>query len=443
MNGYLVVKEADSAVMCICGEQSYNSTQKYRMSDFVVSQKMSDGTLFLSCLTGEIVKVFDYNKSFQYLVMHWFLILNETDEKSLVPKLRKLLNAFEQTRERKLKYFEIVTTTYCNANCFYCYEKGYNISSMNSITAKKVVEFIKNNNSDSSIKIQWYGGEPLMNSNSIDIICDGLKQHNIDFESSIISNGLLFNDNIIHKANILWNLKMARISLDGNEDIYNKVKSYKNISENPFCRVLLNIDKLLNANIHVGLRINIEYYNFESCLSLINNLATKYKGNELISFNINLLNNTQRNDKIESNKEKRYPLFKEIVKIKERLFREGFNVNFISIPNMSTVFCPADDRSHILIRPNGDLAFCAENFDNIAESNIFSNHNDIHIPKMFYDTYQKNDTCNDCPMYASCTLSKLCPSCKPPCTPEIKEIKIYELKLSMEKLYHNYIKTNM
>ena len=115
----------------------------------------------------------------------------------------------------------------------YCYEKGYNISSMNSITAKKVVEFINNNNSDSSIKIQWYGGEPLMNSSSIDVICDGLKQHNIDFESSIISNGLLFNDNIIHKANILWNLKMARISLDGNEDVYNKVKSYKNISENP------------------------------------------------------------------------------------------------------------------------------------------------------------------------------------------------------------------
>lgn len=442
MDGCIVIKKATSDVMYLCGEQLYSSSETYRISDFVISHELSDGTLFLSCLTGELIKVIDYNMAFPYLVKHWFFVRLNTDEKLLVPKIRHLLDAYEKTRKHRRVHFEILTTMECNANCFYCYEKGYHISSMKPETAQQVVQFIKAGKPNNIVKIQWYGGEPLMNSNSIDIICDGLKCQNIEFVSSMVSNGFLFSDDIILKANNLWNLKTVRISLDGEEKTYNKTKSYKHVSGSPFRIVLSNIDKLIRANISVGLRVNIENYNIKSCLSLVDFLATKYKGNKKVSFFINLLNNTERNDKIASDKDARLFLFDEVVRIKERLFREGFDVNFISIPSMSAVFCPADDKSHVLIKPNGDLAFCAENFDNIANGTVFSCPAEIQVPSLFSETYQMGPACDNCPMFASCTLSKLCPSCSQSCTAEIKEIKLRELKLAMEKQYYNYIETN-
>lgn len=73
-------KKASVTVLAICGEQRYNPTSKYRISNFVISIRQEDCILLHSCMTGEFVMVSDMESSVEYLVKHWFLVENNLDE---------------------------------------------------------------------------------------------------------------------------------------------------------------------------------------------------------------------------------------------------------------------------------------------------------------------------------------------------------------------------
>ena len=91
MEGFRIIREASFAVMSLCGEQKYNFTRQYRLSDFIFRCEIGDSSLFYSCLTGELVEVTKHEKAFQYLVRHWFYVEKDLNEKENVPKLRTLL----------------------------------------------------------------------------------------------------------------------------------------------------------------------------------------------------------------------------------------------------------------------------------------------------------------------------------------------------------------
>ena len=246
MSGYRIVQKASNLIIAICGYQQYDSNKKYKLSDFVVKTIDSDVSLYFSCLTGELVEVSDTDSAYEYLINHWFYIEYGVNEKINVPKLHKLIQSLRLNQKKSITDFQIITTTECNANCFYCYEAKYRKISMSTMTADKVVDFIAKHASGNKVKVMWYGGEPLLNSNIIDYISVKLASAGIEYTSSIISNGLLFTDSIVDRAMESWNLTNARITLDGTEQIYNRIKAYKDISVNPFSLVISNIEKLIN-----------------------------------------------------------------------------------------------------------------------------------------------------------------------------------------------------
>jgi sulfatase maturation enzyme AslB (radical SAM superfamily) len=102
--------------------------------------------------------------------------------------------------------YTILTTTDCNARCFYCYEKGIRRLPMSRETADKTVAFIKEHCGEKSVNISWFGGEPLFNSEVIDIIIGYLKENNIKYISTMVTNGYLFDEKLIFKAKNFWNL---------------------------------------------------------------------------------------------------------------------------------------------------------------------------------------------------------------------------------------------
>ena len=101
----------------------------------------------------------------------------------------------------------------------------------------------------------------------------------------MISNGYLFDDNLIKTAKEDWNLQNVQITLDGTEEIYNKTKNYiyKN-DENPFKRVINNIHKLAYNKISVSIRMNCDKHNFEDLIKLVHYLHEEFKGNDLVSM---------------------------------------------------------------------------------------------------------------------------------------------------------------
>ncbi|WP_028911561.1 radical SAM protein [Prevotella sp. MA2016] len=443
MEGFRIIREASFAVMSLCGEQKYNFTRQYRLSDFIFRCEIGDSSLFYSCLTGELVEVTKHEKAFQYLVRHWFYVEKDLNEKENVPKLRKLLLALDKRDKPGYNRFEILTTTNCNANCSYCYENGFKQMSMSKDTAMKVVQYIKNNLCGFEANIRWYGGEPLMNTKAIDWISEGLANQGIAFSSKMISNGYLFSDNIIQKATKNWNLKNVRITLDGAEQTHNKIKQFKNTSQSPFLHIMNNVELLLSAGVSVTIRINVEKHNVEEIKEVVDQICIRFGKTKLLDFMFRPLSNTNRLSTIESSVEARRHIYNRINEIKTYLFEKGIGVNSRELTGLTPHSCSADDRRYLLIKPNGELAFCPEDFD-VKQYGSISNGEYCFRPSSYYEyRYDKGTICNDCPLYICCYPNSLCPASKKTVCNEIhKDSILKDLELSIKKEYRNYIIVN-
>jgi uncharacterized protein len=78
-------------------------------------------------------------------------------------KVQRLL---EQT-DKSILALSVLTTLNCNFNCHYCYESSRPDISINEDVQDKILEFIKMKTPIESLRIDWLGGEPLLEFNRI------------------------------------------------------------------------------------------------------------------------------------------------------------------------------------------------------------------------------------------------------------------------------------
>lgn len=442
MRPYLVIKDASTSVIDVKGEQVYNTSVEYRVSDFTLTEKISESSseiLYYSCLTGEMLLVNNISESLDYLVKRWFLVPVNERERESADKLQRIMSClWERTKSPGYDDYEILTTTTCNANCFYCYEQGFKKNTMTDLVSKEVAKFIKNNWSKKTVRIKWYGGEPLMNTDAIDIISRELINSSIPFVSVMVSNGLLFTQDRIEKAYKLWNLKSVRITIDGTEEVYNRTKSYRNKTISPYLVVSDNIDKLMASGIKVSLRLNVEIHNMEDAEALVDSFIRKFKGSEFIDFSIKWLCNTEVDNHVESSGKDREIVIQRVLTLRDRLFNAGFNVDYGELPRMCKHLCKADSKHHLLIKPDGGFSFCAQIFNKQSYGNIFTNPTGTEVPPLFLDTFEKGGVCDSCPLYASCILSKSCPAKLLKCDEKTKQRRIANVKLAMAMKYRSF-----
>ena len=173
-------------------------------------------------------------------------------------------------------FYRIVTTMDCNARCFYCYEGKSCHEYMDIKTAEQLTKFIIDHIENRKCFIEWFGGEPLMNTEVIDYISrelrDKLGDGRVNF--AMITNASLADANIIEKMKNQWNLSDIQITLDGFSDEYNKRKNYISI-QNPFELVINNIDNMLQADIKINIRLNYDKNNYLDLCKLIKYLGDK------------------------------------------------------------------------------------------------------------------------------------------------------------------------
>ena len=255
----------------------------FRLSKFVIKVDVHDGWMLYNTTTGGIVfiqDVDDLNKSLDRLVEMYFYVPLEFDEVKWVNDLRA--TKCSKSKARIINGFTIFSTMDCNARCFYCYEKGLSQISMTDKIANDVADFILKKSHNTPVDIRWFGGEPLLNTKAIDIICNAMINYGARFKSSMITNGLLFTDSSISRAKSLWKLKRVQITLDGTKEVYQKVKSYKGAVGDEFEKVIDNIRKLIEAKIRVSIRLNQGLYNTPNLLELIDILSSNF-GEKILS----------------------------------------------------------------------------------------------------------------------------------------------------------------
>ena len=126
-----------------------------------------------------------------------------------------------------MKYLILKITNKCNLNCIYCYNADKNeIKDMDFKTAKNSIDYILSDDTD-KLKIQFTGGEPLLN---FDLIEKVIKYCNKNYNDKNISyavqtNGTLLNNELIEKIKDL-HLKIG-ISIDGIE-VNDILRPYRN-----------------------------------------------------------------------------------------------------------------------------------------------------------------------------------------------------------------------
>lgn len=187
---------------------------------------------------------------------------------------------YRNTFTKDTATYRILTTTGCNAKCFYCYEEGYQKIMMDENTAESVVQFIVNNaQGRRKITLNWFGGEPLLNPLAISIISHGVREKlrdlNIKVVGSIITNASLFNEELIKKAKTDWSIKNVQITLDGLREEHERRKNYNNYPD-AFEKTLNTIEELLKEGIFVSTRLNYDKNNHQDIIELISLLKSRF-----------------------------------------------------------------------------------------------------------------------------------------------------------------------
>lgn len=432
-----IIKTIEDNIYDIIGHQRFDSTVEYVESQYVVKEKSEDGEEFWhNTFTGEIISI-KTNEVLdtEYLVKHWWLFEKTIDQYSYARFIYKQCIRDKNYNELKLRNgtYIIVTTTACNANCWYCYEKGQKIQHMTKETSLDVAKFIKDRYT-TPVCLSWFGGEPLVNREPIDTICNYLFENDVVFTSDMTTNGYLLDTITDYDLLFRWKVSHMQISLDGYGDKYNSVKQYNDYDINvpgtlaPYDRIVNAISHLLDLEIKISIRCNVSCDNKEDILELIDHLTRTLGRRKGLNIYAHELFDIQYTD------EQTDQMFKNLMCISNRLSEDCYYPHVRSGSGMRTQ-CMADAGIGYVITPSGDLSLCehyvAPDSAGIV-GNIYTNHFD-GLRELSWSYYPSDEElCRTCKNYPCCMRLAKCPACRK-CTPAIADYMNFILSLNLRK----------
>jgi radical SAM protein with 4Fe4S-binding SPASM domain len=429
-----------STLVGLLKDQQFRDGESYRLMHFVVRQPVEEGLLLYNVLTRAVVLLTPEEArtmeedvaAVPELVAKWFAVPSSFDDRNLAREVRAVGKMLEK-QPKGISGYTILTTTDCNARCFYCCEKGRRKIPMTDRTARKAAEFILRNNPGEKVHLRWFGGEPLYNKGVISLICGLLRDAKVDFQSSMVSNGYLFDDETIDEAVGLWNLKKVQITLDGTEEVYNRSKAFIYAEGSPYRRVLENLHRLLKAGIRVNVRLNIDRHNADDLFKLADILIAKHGGNKLFTVYSHSLFETGPSESAVSHTDaRRRNLFETRMRLQDKLKRGMIAVDHKLPDKLKLHRCMADSDTNILILPDGHLGKC--DFSDEWVGDLESTERDEKKLTEFKRLREEIDACADCPFYPDCFRLALCDEAAH-CYPEEREEKQEETRQSLLSFY--------
>ena len=418
----------------IVGRQKRVDGEHYRLMTYVVQQPVTDGLLLYNTLTCSMVllqpdEAADLTAQ-RELIDRWFLVPEDHDDQKLCHQIRQMA-ALLKPAAKAITGYTILTTTGCNARCFYCFEKGSKPVTMTSETASKVVRYIVAHRGSETVHISWFGGEPLVNAKAIDQICTELSQQGVPFRSGMISNGYLFDAEMAQRAKDLWQLQLVQITLDGTAQTYNRVKDYVYQGVNAFERVLQNIGLLTGTGIHTRIRLNVSKHNIGEMAELVELLHQRFGADERLSvYSAGLLDE-------EHNAE----LFARRMQLEQQIAAYGFARKLYDLPKDIRLDCcmADDDGSRVVIAPDGHLGKCHHYLDREFFGHIDSEERNEAILRKFKERRADIEACATCFYYPQCIRLVMCHT-DTICTSVKQQEHLYNMREAMKYEYERYLK---
>ncbi len=202
-----------------------------------------------------------------------------------------LSKAFESYRTERAYTLLVMTTYACNFSCWYCVQKHKHVA-LTTDTEDKIKSHIARYLHDNKIKsfnLSWFGGEPLLNYDSMrrlsSFASEYCRDNGIDYMSSITTNGSLLTPEMISEMSGL-KFRNFQITIDGSRVHHNATRYNATISDS-FSLILHNIytlcDVIPEANVVV--RINYTKDNLdEDIVAQIDSILAPFRNRVQIMF---------------------------------------------------------------------------------------------------------------------------------------------------------------
>ena len=429
-------------------KQKTKSGEVYRPMHYVVEQPVDEGLLLYHTMTKALLLLTPeeaegyktHPENMKELIGMWFLVPQSHDDRLLSRQITDVAKMIAKP-VTAITHYTIMTTTDCNARCFYCFEMGRPRTPMSEETAERVADYIIRHCNREKVSITWYGGEPLYNKAVITRICRLLTDAGIEYESKMISNGFLFDAETVAEACHLWRLKRIQITLDGTEKIYNRIKAYIYKDVNAYRQVMDNIHRLQNAGIQVVIRLNIDMHNAEDMMKLAKEFHRAFPDPEGITVYVHQLFEEERERTAIHNEEKRRIVFGKMQEIRKQLDEDGFLKMIKHRYKVRTNLCVADNDACITITPDGHIGKCDHYTTDHFVSHIDSEEWDMEMMQSFRETNDETEACITCFYYPNCFMLKKCQAAHR-CFPEVQDDYLDKTRYEMMIGYKNYKNKN-
>lgn len=229
-------------------------------------------TLTGQCVEAKLPQRCRANEGYDALIEAHFLVPQGTNEAADYVALSSA--ATQQATRAGFKSYAIFTTMSCNARCSYCDMWGNDqLAPMSPKIAEQVVRYILDTRHEGDIQLAWFGGEPLLNMQAIDLICTGLANEGVSFTGIMDSNGTLITPQVVDKMLTTWHINRVQICMDGSEGEYVYRKHY--YTSRDYYHMALDAINLLSKNgIAVSVRCNVDHDNLDEIPDFLDDLKT-------------------------------------------------------------------------------------------------------------------------------------------------------------------------
>ncbi len=148
---------------------------------------------------------------------------------------------------------KVLTTMACNLACVYCFESRMERAPrLGAEDALRVVERLASRAGETGaakIAVDFYGGEPLLNPEAIELVAGGLqawcREHNRQFSCSLTTNGTLLTKAMVEHLRPLG-LTAARVSLDGVAALHDARRPFRSRQGSPHAVIMANLAEVVD-----------------------------------------------------------------------------------------------------------------------------------------------------------------------------------------------------
>ena len=376
------------------------------------------------CIEGVLPESAMAGEEYDDLIQAQFLVPADKDECTYYNQISSLVRVYN--KKKGVRGYTILPTFGCNARCIYCYEEGMKQVTMTPEIIEQTIRYIIDTHIGNTVKLSWFGGEPLLGVRIIDRICEGMREAELEYKSSMISNGSLITTEIIEKMAGDWHLDHIQISMDGAEADYKYRKHYRSY-EDYYHQVMDAVSRMSEAGIAVNIRCNVDEGNWEHIPAFLDDLKAGIAHKEKVGLYCCPLNDVRMG-------EGDLPMWRKISEIRPLIEAAGFKTTpFLGLGlNFRVNHCMADGAG-VVITPDGSLYPCEHCPAESRYGDIWNGVTDETAKRAFCQVDQTREKCRKCPFLPDCTSFAACPVQDTHCREVHEMMAIDALKRMVQK----------